>query len=452
MEGQNLFTRCSRVYIEKKNSTISIRVRWGVRAKKFETYFNLGLKWDELKWDKVKQKPKNNTVCGDINYRVAYENIENWLNAIKDSFDLFEKQAKIPDKDQLRKSVLDIIHPQKNTKSMSLKTMFEDFMNQASFERSWEEKTHYKYQQIWGDLQKVCPTLLCEDFNENTMLCLKRMYIENGYSNTTSAKRVKFIKSFVRWANQHGASIDPSVLNYKLNLKVIPKTVTFLKYKELIHFNDFQFQYSRHCKARDMFCFMAFTSLRYSDVSNLCWENIHENYIELVLKKTCEIVKIPLIDLAKQLLQKRGNGVKKGKVFDTISDQKLNKYLKEAAEIAGLDREVTEHSIRGVQREFKTSKFYEIITAHDARRTFVCCSLAFGMTPEAVMSCTGHADYRSMKPYIEVADETQVKELSKWNRGSDTFVSGNSELDELWTSLPPEKRDAAMVMLKALAN
>ena len=31
------------------------------------------------------------------------------------------------------------------------------------------------------------------------------------------------------------------------------------------------------------------------------------------------------------------------------------------------------------------------------------------------MSCTGHADYESMKPYIEVADETQKIQMDKWN-------------------------------------
>lgn len=53
---------------------------------------------------------------------------------------------------------------------------------------------------------------------------------------------------------------------------------------------------------------------------------------------------------------------------------------------------------------------------HDGRRTFVCCSLAFGIPPTVVMSCTGHSTYNAMKPYIEVADETQRAELAKWDK------------------------------------
>ena len=32
------------------------------------------------------------------------------------------------------------------------------------------------------------------------------------------------------------------------------------------------------------------------------------------------------------------------------------------------------------------------------------------------MSCTGHSTYNAMKPYIEVADETQRIELAKWDK------------------------------------
>lgn len=58
--------------------------------------------------------------------------------------------------------------------------------------------------------------------------------------------------------------------------------------------------------------------------------------------------------------------------------------------------------------------FYDIISCHDARRTFVTCSLALGMTPEAIMKATGHHDYETMKPYIETTIETQAREMEKW--------------------------------------
>ena len=76
----------------------------------------------------------------------------------------------------------------------------------------------------------------------------------------------------------------------------------------------------------------------------------------------------------------------------------------------------TIRNYKGNTRIEEVKKFYEVIGCHDARRTFVCCSPAFGIPPTVVMSCTGHSTYNAMKPYIEVADETQRVELAKWDK------------------------------------
>ena len=70
----------------------------------------------------------------------------------------------------------------------------------------------------------------------------------------------------------------------------------------------------------------------------------------------------------------------------------------------------------GAKRLRETHRFYEIISCHTARRTFVSCSLAMGIPPEVVMKATGHRDYKTMKPYIATSDETQAREMSKWNQ------------------------------------
>lgn len=126
---------------------------------------------------------------------------------------------------------------------------------------------------------------------------------------------------------------------------------------------------------------------------------------------------IPLIDQAKQIIEKY-SWYKGDTVFPVPSNQKLNDYLKEAAEIAGLDRIVSQSYFKGNERYEKTAYFYEQISCHDARRTFVVCSLSLGIPMTIVMRATGHSDYESMKPYIEVLNETQRLEMEKWNKQS----------------------------------
>ena len=58
------------------------------------------------------------------------------------------------------------------------------------------------------------------------------------------------------------------------------------------------------------------------------------------------------------------------------------------------------------------------------------------------MSCTGHKDYESMKPYIEVANETQQKEMSKWNTRN-----GKDAMLKSLESVPEEKLKAILQLL-----
>lgn len=134
-------------------------------------------------------------------------------------------------------------------------------------------------------------------------------------------------------------------------------------------------------------------------------------------KKTDEHLTIPLTEEALRILDKYKNkATKDGHVFDVISAQKLNNAVKEAAKAAGLNRIITEVYYIGTERKEVANEFCDIISNHNARRTFVSCYLSMGIPPETVMKCTGHKNYETMKPYIETATETVILEMEKWNK------------------------------------
>ena len=191
-------------------------------------------------------------------------------------------------------------------------------------------------------------------------------------------------------------------------------------YDELLHFAHYKFkndENGRLSRARDFWCFMAFTSLRVSDLKRLKVVHIHDGKIEMFAKKTSEHLIIPLIEEAQRILTLYNICKKKDDyIFDVQSPQKLNDAVKDAAKEAGLDRIITEIYYIGTERKEESHKFCEIISNHDARRTFVSCSLAMGIPAETVMKCTGHKSYNTMKPYIETATETQALEMEKWNK------------------------------------
>lgn len=58
---------------------------------------------------------------------------------------------------------------------------------------------------------------------------------------------------------------------------------------------------------------------------------------------------------------------------------------------------------------------YALLSSHAGRRTFICNALSLGIPPQVVMKWTGHSDYKVMKPYIDIADETKISAMERFN-------------------------------------
>lgn len=426
----------TRPYITKTGQ-IMIRVRWN--RKKNEVAFSVGYTIDSLKWDSAKQMVRTNTthlINGKTVYaREINNSIRNILASVEEVFTEYSLHDAIPASADLKQLVNERLGRGKEelieNETPSLKEIFEEFLKTRALEGNWSIQAEYKYSEIWNQLTGCDSNIELETLNTDKMIQLTNWYIKYDYCNRTIQKQFKILKSFLRWISKNGYTIQPGVLEFKPKLKVIPKTVTSLKFKELMHFYHYEYPREKEylSKARDMFCFMAFTSLRYSDLAALRPVNIVDGYLDICTEKTDDKLHISLNEYAQEIIDKY-SWYKGDTVFPVPSNQKPNDYLKEAAKMAGLDREIVQVYFKGNTRYEDTYKFWEQISCHDARRTFVCCSLALGIPTSVVMSCTGHSDYESMRPYIEVADETQKMQMEKWN--SHQYKSGIIErLDKM---------------------
>lgn len=429
----------TRAYV-MKNGQLMIRVRWN--SKKNEVGFSVGYTIDSLKWDSDKQLVKSNTthkIGGKTIYAREINNaIRSFITCIEEVFAEYDFHSTIPTTTDLKEQVNEKVGRIKNEETRSdektLKDIFNDFLRTRALEGNWSEDARYKYGQMWQQLTGCDSKIKLETLNKDKMVQLTNWYIKNDYRNRTIIKQFGMLKSFLRWVSRNGYVIQPGVLEFKPKLKVIPKAVTFLKYKELMYFFHYEYPKEKEhlSKARDMFCFMAFTSLRYSDLAALKPVNLVDGYLDFCTEKTDDKLHIALNEHAMKIIEKY-SWYKGDTIFPVPSNQKLNDYLKEAAKLAGLDREISQVYFKGNIRHEDTYKFWEQISCHDARRTFVCCSLALGIPASVVMSCTGHSDYESMKPYIEVADETQKMQMEKWN--THQYKSGIMESMEKMTPI-----------------
>ena len=52
---------------------------------------------------------------------------------------------------------------------------------------------------------------------------------------------------------------------------------------------------------------------------------------------------------------------------------------------------------------------------HIGRKTFIVNALSLGVPPNVVMKWTGHSDYKSMKPYIDIVDSVKADAMARFN-------------------------------------
>ena len=130
-----------------------------------------------------------------------------------------------------------------------------------------------------------------------------------------------------------------------------------------------------------------------------------------ISKKTNDDLTIFLVPEAVALYKKYVAIPTGGLAFPKKSNQRMNKNIKGIAKLLGLTREVEVMQYCGKKPVYRTAPLCDVIGTHAARRTFVVHALEEGMTPEMVMTFTGHSDYDTMKPYIALTDKTRQNAL-----------------------------------------
>jgi integrase len=220
-------------------------------------------------------------------------------------------------------------------------------------------------------------------------------------NNTTIAKALSTLKTFLGYARRNGIKVNDSYRDFiikRAKLEVIALNET--EFTALLNMD--LSKNKRLDQVRDVFCFSCASGLRISDMEQLKREHIKRDEINLIVKKTKTELTIPLNGITSKILDKYKD---LNKPLPLISSQKLNTYIKELCKEAKIDEPIEIVRFRGVKRETNTYPKYELIHLHTGRKTFCTLSLEKGMSAEQVMSISGHTDYKSFKRYVDVTEK-----------------------------------------------
>jgi len=211
---------------------------------------------------------------------------------------------------------------------------------------------------------------------------------EYGYSQNTTYKCMKFFKQVINKAIRAGLiTVDP-FNGYKISVQRVDRG--FLSEDDLKKMMEKEFASKRLEQVRDIFVFACFSGLAYIDLANLRVDNIQKMFdgrlwIVTHRQKTNTKVTVPLLPPAIKILKKYEGKYLDGQLLPIITNQKLNCYLKEIADICGIEKN---------------------LTFHLARHTFATTmTLGKGVPIESVSKMLGHTNIQTTQIYARITNE-----------------------------------------------
>jgi len=221
-------------------------------------------------------------------------------------------------------------------------------------------------------------------------------------SNNTALKYIANFKKIVLRAIDRDIIMTDPFKNFKSRkTRIIKKP---LSRQELAIVENHVFSVPRLAVVRDIFIFQCYTGLAYIDVFNLKKSDIRmgidgELWISTERQKTGSAINVPLLPTALEIIESYKNNaicLQRGSVLPVVSNQKMNAYLKEIADLCGIE---------------------STLNTHKARRTFGSTVTLNNNVPiHVVKEMLGHSSVKQTEEYAlteEVSIGREMKQLQQ---------------------------------------
>ena len=293
---------------------------------------------------------------------------------------------------------------------------YDEFFNEKVGQLQWTAGTKVRYQNIRNILERFeiaknypltfnrIDAKFHAEFTDYSLNTLKHV-------NNTYLRNLTFFKTFMNWAIDRKYTYNEKFKKFNIDdskKHIIKETVTSqiaLNIDDLNKIMSHTFKTKSLERVRDVFVFACVTGMRFGELSLISKSNVTDTHI--ILKEEKGVFKeprnIPLTTLSKYILTKYDFEL------PLIANQKQNKYLKDAFQEMEFLKKIEKATNRGREVERTEDFFYNRITTHTARRTFITMMKRKGVSDKLIAKATGHKDMATLNKYYQVDDE-QTKE------------------------------------------
>jgi integrase len=221
---------------------------------------------------------------------------------------------------------------------------------------------------------------------------------ERKCANNTTMKYIRNFHKIVKIGLANGWIKNDPYANFKYKFQEV-KTY-FLDDDELDRIMKKRFEIPRLDLVKDAYLFCCFTGLAFSDVKTVTKDNLMNidgvTWLYKRRVKTDVESRIPLSMVPLKLIEKYKDNptcIEKGTLFPVFTNQKMNAYLKEIADLCSIKKPLTTHS---------------------ARHTFATTvTIANNMSIESVSKMLGHTSIKMTQRYSRIVDRLLKEDMGK---------------------------------------
>ncbi|MDD3739129.1 MAG: site-specific integrase [Lentimicrobiaceae bacterium] len=287
-----------------------------------------------------------------------------------------------------------VFNNKKADKNIYYKDFVTDYIN--AHKNTYKDSVIKMWRCKLNVLLQYKPNLQLKDITSNFLDDYYNYLLNETNNGKYSANtHLKILRKFTNIAFKRGLIDKYAFDNFKI--PTAHGTRTFLTSNEIKQIEQFRLttnnkQIKNVCT---YFLFSCFTGLRFSDIYNLHFSNIIDDlnikYLNITMEKTQEKILIPLNKKALDLIDFTKT---KDKVFDVLSNQKTNSYLKVVADFCNIDKN---------------------LTFHVARHTFATLGLTLGIPIAVISKLLGHANISTTQIYAKITNTLKVQEIAKFD-------------------------------------
>jgi site-specific recombinase XerD len=358
---------------------------------------SLGRKVDPKRWDAETSYVKGNTAeVRDINTQImeATNEIRRAFDDLRRTDDLITAEkikSRYTGEGTVHRMLLEVFDEHNHKLE---KLLDKDFVRATLTKYKTVRKKTFEYIQF----RYKKPDVYLESIDYSFVTGLE-MYLktEDGIEHNTAMRYIKNLKKIVNLAvNNQWMSHNPFNL-FKCTYNKVTRVE--LEWEEIQALAEYQFKVKRLAEVRDTFLFCCYTGYAFVDVDKLTPQHVITGtdgvtWIKTTRTKTAIEANVPLLPQAIEIIDRYADHdcrIIENRLLPVKSNQKMNAYLKEIGDLAGIEK---------------------VLTTHIARHTFATTVTLENDVPlETVSRMLGHTKQATTQIYAKMKDKKVNRDM-----------------------------------------